>query len=86
MQIADRAELMGDHIAKTSSIEMYREAVNAEHHGEVAPLESLAVAINKYEDVPHGDDTVREGRPRGDDIPRSVRHARQPSRNERLGA
>jgi hypothetical protein len=65
---------------------MYREAVNAEHHGEVAPLKSLAVAVNKYEDVPHGVVTVREVARRDHDIPRSVRHSRQSSRNERLGA
>ena len=77
---------MGDHAAETSSIEMHRETVNAEHRGEVASLSGLAAAVDEYEDAPHGEVTLRGPSPPRYRIPQTVRDVRQPSRSERLGA
>src|SRR3954449_3746615 len=45
--------------AETSSIQMCRETVHAEHRDEVASLSGLAAAVDEYEDAPHGPITVR---------------------------
>src|SRR4051794_1626072 len=81
---AGPAVLLGGPAAETSSIQMCREAVNAEHRDEVASLSGPAAAVDEYEDAPHGGTTVREPDARGRDVPSSVRHARRLVRDERL--